>query len=603
LACFVLHFYYFFKHMIEKKLSRKKTIKRIILNYLFPHKLKIFLALVMMAISAASTGLHAWLVRPALDEVLIQGNKEMLLLIPIAIILTTLIKGVATYTHSFQMSKIAHSIISSLQKQMFNKLMFLNLKFFNDSKTGNLISRLINDTYFLRIAIVKSVTGIIKDFLVIVFLLGNMLYQSWTLTLFAIFAFPLAIWPIRKIGSSIRKITYTIQNEIAVFSNVLAESIKGIRQVKAYNREEFEKNKAKDTIDYIKKYFIRSAFISNRLSPLMEFIGSLAVALSIYVGGVFVLDNSMTTGQFMSFLVSLLLAYQPVKALGNLNISIQEGLAGAERIFNLLDTPNNFIEKNNKDKKDLIVSDGKIELQNIYFSYNEDGRNKILNNINLIIPPGKKTALVGLSGSGKSTILSLLLHFFDNYKGNILIDNQNIKDFTLESLRNQISLVTQETILFNDSISNNIKYGNLTAKKNEIEEASILAGVEEFAKLLNNKLDTNVGESGIKVSGGQRQRIAIARAFIKNSPILLLDEATSALDNLNENKIQLSIKKLMQNKTSLIVAHRLSTIEDADLIYVIEKGQIINSGTHKVLLKKCDLYKKLHLKEKLENEN
>ena len=586
--------------MIKKNYSRKDTIERIVTKYLFSHKVKIFLALLMMIISAAATGLHAWLVRPALDEVLIQGNKEMLYLIPIAIIITTLLKGLATYTHSFQMSKVAHSIIASLQIQMFEKLMYLNIKFFNDSKSGNLISRLINDTYFLRMAIVKSVTGVIKDFLVIIFLLGNMFYQSWSLTLFAFFAFPLAIWPIKKIGKRIRKITYTIQNEIAIFSNILGESLKGIRQVKAYNREKFEQEKAIKTISQIKNYFINSAFISNRLSPLMEFIGSLAIALSIYVGGVFVLNESMTTGQFMSFLVSLLLAYQPVKALGNLNISVQEGLAGAERIFSLLDTPNHFIENDNQNKKSLEVKFGKIEFKNVSFSYNEKS---ILNNINLSIPAGKKTALVGLSGSGKSTTLSLLLRFFDDYTGDITIDNHNIKNYTLKSLRENMALVTQETMLFNDSIYKNINYGNLNASSNDIQKALMLAGVDEFTNNLGDKLETIVGENGIKVSGGQRQRIAIARAILKNAPILLLDEATSSLDSLNENKIQNSIKKLMQNKTSLIVAHRLSTIEDSDLIYVLDKGKIISSGNHEELLNKCNLYKQMHLKQKFENEN
>ena len=338
--------------MIKEK---NKNIKRIIINYIFPHKLIIFLALFMMVISAGSTGLHAWLVRPALDEVLIKGNKEMLFLIPIAIIITTLIKGIATYTHSFQMSKVAHSIIAKLQGQLFQKLMFLNLKFFNDAKTGNLISRLINDSYFLRMAIVKTVTGVIKDCLVIIFLVGNMFYQSWTLTLFAFFAFPLAIWPIKKIGKSIRKITHTIQNEIAKFTNVLGESIKGIRQVKTFNREEFETEKAQKNIEKVKLYFIKSDFIRHRLSPLMEFIGSLAVALSIYVGGVLVLNESMTTGQFMSFLVSLLLAYQPVKALGNLNISIQEGLASAERIFDILDTSKDLLENKYEEKDNLSI--------------------------------------------------------------------------------------------------------------------------------------------------------------------------------------------------------------------------------------------------------
>jgi len=586
--------------MEKIKYSSNNTIKRLVKNYLLPHKLKIFFALIMMVISAGATGLHAWLVRPALDDVLIKGNTDMLILIPLAIIITTLIKGIATYSHSFQMSKVAHSVIARLQSQMFEKLMFFNIKFFRDAKSGNLISRLINDTYFLRMAIVKTVTGVIKDVLVIVFLLGNMFYQSWTLTLFAFFAFPLAIWPIRKIGNSIRKITLTIQNEIAIFSNVLGESIKGIRQVKAYNKEGFEKNKAIKTINKIKDYFIRSAFISNRLSPLMEFIGSLAIAMSIYVGGVFVLNETMTTGQFMSFLVSLLLAYQPVKALGNLNISMQEGLAGAERIFDLLDTPSNNIENTNEKKPKLNITNGKIEFKNVSFSYEDEN---ILKNINLIIPPGKKVALVGLSGSGKSTIISILLHFFDTYSGSILIDDQDIRDCSLSSIRESIALVTQETMLFNDTIENNILYGNLNASSEEIDIAAKLSGVDDFAKNLTNKMKTVVGESGLKLSGGQRQRIAIARSILKNSPILLLDEATSALDNLTENKIQGSIKKLMMNKTSLIIAHRLSTIEDSDLICVLDKGSIIEKGNHRDLLEKSKLYSQMHIKEKLENEN
>ncbi len=578
--------------------SKKQSVtSRIVFNYILDHKLKILLALLMMIISAAATGLHAWLVRPALDEVLIKGNKDMLFLIPIAIIIVTLIKGIATYTHSYQMSKVAHAIIAKLQSQMFEKLMYLNIKFYNDSKSGNLISRLINDTYFLRLAIVKSVTGVIKDVLVIIFLLGNMFYQSWSLTVFAFFAFPLALWPIRKIGKSIRKITYTIQNEIAVFSNVLAESIKGIKQVKSYTKENYEKQRALETIGFIQKYFTRSAFISNRLSPLMEFIGSLAIALSIYAGGVFVLNETMTTGQFMSFLVSLLLAYQPVKALGNLNISIQEGLAGAERIFNLLDTPEENMEK--VSKKDNIYLDGDIILKDISFGY---GDKNVLENINLIIPKGKRVALVGLSGSGKSTIANIIARFFDNYKGDILIDSKNIKKMHLLDLRNNISIVTQETILFNDTIANNIKYGKLEADYEEIKNAAKKAGVTEFSDSLEKKLDTVIGESGVKLSGGQRQRVAIARAIIKDAPILIMDEATSSLDNINEKEIYKTIKKLMKDKTILIIAHRLSTIEDSDIIYVVNKGRIDDFGSHSELLNKSEIYKKLQLKEKLENE-
>ena len=577
--------------------KKQSVTSRIVFDYLMSHKLKIILALFMMVISAGATGLHAWLVRPALDEVLIKGNKEMLFLIPIAIIIVTLCKGLATYTHSYQMSKVAHSIIAKLQTQMFEKLMYLNMKFYNDSKSGNLISRLINDTYYLRLAIVKSVTGIIKDVLVIIFLLGNMFYQSWTLTIFAFFAFPLAIWPIRKIGKSIRKITYTIQNEIAIFSNVLAESIKGIRQVKAYSRENYEKQRAFETISFIQKYFTKSAFISNRLSPLMEFIGSLAVALSIYAGGVFVLNESMTTGQFMSFLVSLLLAYQPVKALGNLNISVQEGLAGAERIFKLLDTSEKNME--NISPKKTIDLDGDIVFKDVSFAYND---NTVLDKISLRIPKGKKVALVGLSGSGKSTIANIILRLYDNYSGSILINSKDIKELDLTDVRNSVSIVTQETILFNESIFNNIKYGNLKASDEEISLVAQNAGVKSFSEELDQKLHTVIGENGIKLSGGQRQRIAIARALIKDAPLLIMDEATSSLDNITENKIHETINNLMKNKTKLIIAHRLSTIEDADIIYVLDKGKIESQGSHEELISKSTIYKKLQLREQLENE-
>ena len=572
--------------------NKRSVINRLIFDYLFSHKYIIFLALLMMIISAAATGLHAWLVRPALDEVLIKGNKEMLFLIPLAIIIVTLCKGIATYTHSFQMSKVAHSVIAKLQTHMFEKLMYLNLNYFNESKSGNLISRLINDTYYLRLAIVKSVTAVIKDILVIIFLLANMFYQSWSLTLFAFFAFPLAIWPIKKIGKSIRKITYEIQNEIAKFSNVLAESIKGIRQVKAYNREEYEKKRAFETINFIKKFFIRSAFVSNRLSPLMEFIGSLAVAVSIYAGGVFVLNESMTTGQFMSFLVSLLLAYQPVKALGNLNISVQEGLAGAERIFLLLDTP---LEKSEKHEvSSNIKLNGNIEFKDVNFSYSEQ---KILNNINLTIDSGKKTAFVGMSGSGKSTLINLLLRFYDHYKGTIKIDQKDIKSLSLFDLRENISLITQETLLFNESILDNIRYGNMSSNDDEIQEIADISGVSKFANQLPDKLNTIVGESGIKLSGGQRQRIAIARALIKDAPILIMDEATSSLDNLTEKEIQSALDELMKDKTTIIIAHRLSTIQNADVIFTLEKGIIESNGDHEYLIKNSAVYKKLQLQE------
>ena len=324
----------------------------------------------------------------------------------------------------------------------------------------------------------------------------------------------------------------------------------------------------------------------------MEFIGSLAVAVSIYAGGVFVLNESMTTGQFMSFLVSLLLAYQPVKALGNLNISVQEGLAGAERIFSLLDTSLEKSEKHESSKN--IKLKGNIKFNDVNFSYTEQ---KVLNNINLSIECGQKAAFVGLSGSGKSTLINLLLRFFDNYSGEISIDQKDIKSLSLFDLRENISLITQETLLFNESILDNIRYGNMSSSDKEIENIAEISGVSKFANQLPGKLNTVVGESGIKLSGGQRQRIAIARALIKNAPILIMDEATSSLDNLTEKEIQLALDELMKDKTTIIIAHRLSTIQNADVIFTLEKGSIESKGSHEFLLKNSAVYKKLQLQE------
>ena len=556
---------------VHKK--KRSAIIRLIFDYLINHKFTIFIALLMMIVSAGATGLHAWLVRPALDEVLIKGNKDMLLLIPIAIILVTLCKGLATYTHSYQMSKVAHSVIAKLQTQMFEKLMYLNLTYFNDSKSGNLISRLINDTYYLRAAIVKSVTAVIKDILVIIFLLGNMFYQSWSLTLFAFFAFPLAIWPIRKIGKSIRKITYEIQNEIAKFSNILTESIKGIRQVKAYNREEYEKRRAFKNINFIKKFFIRSAFISNRLSPLMEFIGSLAVAVSIYAGGVFVLNENMTTGQFMSFLVSLLLAYQPVKALGNLNVSVQEGLASAERIFLLLDTSIDKSEKHEEPKN--IKLKGNIEYNNINFSY---GKNNVLNNINLTIESGKKTAFVGLSGSGKSTFLNMIGLLDSITDGSIEIEGRDVSELS----DNEVSKFRGEKIGF--IFQSFFLLPGLTAQEN-VAEGLLYQGISRLDRLEKAKevldqvgLGDRLTHEPKELSGGQQQRVAIARALVQDPAFILADEPTGNLDKESGINILNILKDLNnQGKTVIMITHNQEHANTFNKVIELVDGKIVNS--------------------------
>jgi len=578
-------------------LKTTDLMKRIYKDYVSKHLSTIIYALLMMIISAGATGLHAWLVQPALDNVLINSDKNMLIIIPIAIILTTLAKGIATYIHTIKMNAIAHLVISKLQLAMFEKLMFIDMSYYGDAKSGNLISRLINDTNFLRLSIIKTITGVFKDTLIIIFLIANMFYQSWQLALFSFFAFPLAIWPIIKIGKKIRSISYATQDEVGIFTNVLNESIKGIRIIKAYCRQNFALEKAFQTINKIKDLYIKSTKISSRISPLMEFIGSLAVAVAIWGGGSLILNESMTTGQFMSFLVSLLLAYKPVKTLANLNISLQEGLSGAQRIFSILDLENSKIELENKNKE-LSIDKGQIEIEKIRFAYpNQDN---LFENFSLTIPAGKKVAIVGPTGSGKSTIINLILRYFNIQDGNISIDGNNINNYDVNSLRKNISLVSQDTTLFNDTILNNIKFGNLNSSIEEIKQASINAGSHKFIQELPNKYDTIVGESAIKLSGGQKQRIAIARALIKNSPILLLDEATSSLDSITENEVEKAINLLMKNKTSLIVAHRLTTIKTADLIYVLDKGKIIEFGNHNDLIANNGLYKRLYENDKKE---
>ncbi|PPR45055.1 MAG: Lipid A export ATP-binding/permease protein MsbA, partial [Alphaproteobacteria bacterium MarineAlpha5_Bin11] len=511
-----------------KHIKTKSLILRIYKDYIKSHYIIILYALTMMIISSAATGFHAWLVQPALDDVLINAKKDMLILIPLAIIITTFIKGVAVYLHNVKMSSIAHIVISKLQKEMFNKLMFIDLAYYGEAKSGSLISKLINDTNYLRMAIIKTVTGIIKDSLVIVFLVANMFYQSWQLALFSFFAFPLAIWPIVKIGKKIRNVSYATQEEVGVFTSVLTESIRGIRLIKSYCRQKFALEKASETINRIRDYFIKSTKVSSRISPLMEFIGSFAIAFAIWGGGTLIIQETMTTGQFMSFLVSLLLAYKPVKSLGNLNINLQEGLAGAQRIFDLLDTKSSKIELENKEKE-ISITAGEIKIQGLTFSY--DGQEKLFEDLNLEIPAGKIVAIVGPTGSGKSTIINLILRFFDPQEGKILIDNKNISEYNVDSLRENISLVSQDTNLFNDTVLNNIQFGNLSSNFESIKSASENAGSHTFISKLNLKYETIVGENGVKLSGGEKQRIAIARALIKDSPILLLDEATSSLDN------------------------------------------------------------------------
>ena len=417
-----------------------------------------------------------------------------------------------------------------------------------------------------------------------------MFYQDWLLSLIAFFAFPIAIFPIVNLGKRIRAVTLDTQEEYGIFTTVLEQTFQGARVVKAYNSEDYEKARVRQIAERLFGLVFKSMRIRSLASPVMETLGGLAVALVIFYGGYRVIGQSMDPGSFFSFITALLLAYEPVKRLANLNATLQEGLAGAERLFAMLDLKPGIKEQPNA--RDLAIKNGEIKLNNIAFSYVDE--QKVLNDISLNIPAGKLVALVGPSGSGKSTILNLIPRFFDVDAGNITIDGSELREITFASLRKNIGLVSQEITLFDDTIKANISYGQPTASEEKITEAAKNALAHDFIMEMPEGYDTYVGEQGIKLSGGQRQRLAIARAMLKDAPILLLDEATSSLDAESESLIQQALFKLMKGRTTLVIAHRLSTIIDADLIYVVDKGEIVESGDHNTLIKNGGPYSRLY---------
>ena len=436
-----------------------------------------------------------------------------------------------------------------------------------------------------------ALTGIAKDSMTLIFLVALMFYQDWFLAIIAFFVFPAAVLPILYIGRKIRKISTSTQTEIGSFASLLSQIFQSARYVKAYTMQNFEKKRAKKIVEDLFNLIYKSVRVRSRTRPILESLGGIAIALVIFYGGSKVISGATTPGTFFSFITALLMAYQPLKRLANFNVNIQDGLAAADRIFNLLDQKPEIIDSSNA--KNYIHKKGEIEFKKVKFSYGSK-MTHALKEINLKIPGGKTVALVGKTGAGKSTILNLIPRFYDIQNGQILIEKNNIKKYKIQSLREKIALVSQEVTLFDDTIRSNIAYGNPNCSEKQLIEAAKKADAHNFISNFKNNYKSLVGEHGIQLSGGQRQKIAIARAILKDAPILLLDEATSSLDSSSERDIQKSLKKLMKNKTTLVIAHRLSTILDADLIYVIDNGKVVESGNHKSLMKNKGLYSKLY---------
>ncbi|GAB3445881.1 lipid A export permease/ATP-binding protein MsbA [Insolitispirillum peregrinum] len=560
--------------------SSGPLVRRLFRETLRPYLWTIVIALLCMALAAGAQGFTAWLMEPVVDWVFSQ--KEQALLWPVAALVlgTFAVKGMAEYAQSVMMSRVGLSIVSDLQQRLFDHLLGLDAAFFSRVSSGNLVSRFLVDVNQMRNGVSNAITGIGKDTLSVVALIGVMFYQDWMLAAVSFFVFPIAIYPIVRLGRRMRKVTVNSQEQMGAFNTILEQSFQGIRLVKSYGLEQYEQAKVDKLTKEIYDLTLKGAITRAASSPIMETLGGVAVTVVIVYGGYRVIEGTTTTGAFFSFITALMMAYQPMKNLARLNASLQEGLAGAQRLFELIDTKAEITDA--PEAVPLVPKGGHVRFEAVDFTYEAD--KSALSGLTLDIPAGATVALVGPSGAGKSTIMNMIPRFYDATGGQVLIDGQDVRGVTLASLRSAISLVSQEVTLFDDSVRTNIAFGCLDASDEQIEQAARMAAAHEFISELPEGYDTLVGQRGLKLSGGQRQRLAIARAMLKNAPILLLDEATSALDTESERQVQAALEQLMQGRTTLVIAHRLSTVVGADLIHVIDSGRVIESGTHRELL-------------------
>ena len=554
-----------------------------------PHIPKFLLAALCMFAVGATTAALAFLVKPALDEIFLKKNAEMLKLIPIAIIIIYLIKGSCSYVQTVLMNFIGQRVVTDLRNDLYNHIQRQSLSFFTKNPTGILMSRITNDVNLIQGAVSEAVTSLFKDSFTLIGLIFVIFYRDWKLAIIAVFVFPLTIYPIAKFGEKMRKVATGTQVTMGSLTSLLQETISGTRIVKAFGMEDYEgKRFAKENEDLF-KLFMKSVSIRAISSPFMEFLGGLGIAVIVFYGGYQVIRGTSTPGTFFSFLTALIMLYEPVKRLTNVNNTIQQGIAAAIRVFSIMDITPEI--KNRKNAVNLSQIQDKIEINNVTFSYDDE---PVLKNINLNIKSGEVVAFVGMSGGGKTTLVNLIPRFYDVTDGEILIDGYDIRNVTVESLRGQIGIVTQQTILFNDTVRNNIAYGNIKKSDGDIIEAAKAANAYHFVKNLPKGFDTVIGEQGARLSGGERQRLSIARALLKNAPILILDEATSSLDTEAEMEVQQALENLMEGRTTLVIAHRLSTISHANRIIVIVSGKIVEEGTHDSLMMQKGEYFKLY---------
>ncbi len=571
-----------------------EILKRLYKDYTKKYIKKIFLSVFFTLILAGSTSAVAYLLDPAIKQLFIEQNNTYIYLIPGCIVLAFAMKGLSLYLAKVIMINVSEEVKKDVQTDMFSSLIKADTELIDNKHSGKFIGNLTNDVAMITALVSTAILNFFKDSLTLIGLLSVMFYQNWKLSLVAIMMIPLASIVARTLGKRISKEAMKQMNFTGLLTSYLIEIFKNHRLIKIFQKEEYEKKRASSFIESLKETQRKMIIVGVRASPVMEFLTGIMIAFLIFISAKLIANNELQVSQFFSFLAAMMLAYQPVRSLATLNITIYQGLAGAKRVLPVIDDKQKIQDK--KNSKVLEVKNGQIIFEDINFNYNINEQ-QILNSINLDIPGKKMTALVGHSGAGKSTILNLIPRFYDPHNGDIKIDNQSIYETKLSSLRNNISLVSQETTLFDDTIKNNIAYANLDASHKEIEEAAKFSFADEFISKLPNKYETLIGENGIRLSGGEKQRISIARAILKKSPIILLDEATSSLDAETESKIQTAINFLTKGRTTIVIAHRLSTILNSDKIYVIDKGKIIGEGKHDNLLKNSNVYKNFYEKQ------
>ncbi|MEW6719656.1 MAG: ABC transporter ATP-binding protein [Thermodesulfobacteriota bacterium] len=570
------------------------TIYKRMLAYVRPHLGKLFLGSVFVVFVSAFQGAIAFLVQPALDDIFIKKDASRLSLIPLLVLGAYLLKGLFEFAHRYLMNDAGQRVIRDIRDDLYSHMQSLSLSFFTKHPTGMLISRVMNDVGLMQAAVTEAASNLVKEFFAAAFLVGVVFYRDWKLAFVALFAFPLAVWPIIRFGEKLRKRSWQTQEVTGGLTTHLQETISGAKLVKASGaeRREVERFTAKNAELF--RLTMKVVKVQALTHPLSEVFAGIGIAAVIYYGGYSVVNGHSTPGNFFSFMTALLMLYGPVKRLSTVNNTVQQGIAAGERVFSVMDTLPEIVDRPGARPLEGVRSG--IAFEGVGFRYSADGP-RVLSDITIEVPSGTMVAIVGSSGAGKTTLVDLIPRFYDPEDGSVRIDGTDIRELTLASLRAGIGIVGQHTILFNDTLRNNIAYGIWDAPQERIEEASRLAGAHGFISRLKEGYDTVIGEQGMMLSGGERQRVAIARALLKDAPILILDEATSALDTESERLIQSALDTLVKGRTTFVIAHRLSTVRNADVILVIENGRIVERGRHEELLARESRYRAVYLKQ------